>query len=200
MIDLVNVSVYGFEEAIRGMRNPYNSWKLSDTKDGAIGSNDLELMLKLSRLGPDHSKFRRMIHVYMDILAPLYWWKEFDTYKVGTVANSTSTMHSIHKREITIEDFSIETLTPEQVASFKSYLKEINDARDLYLKTKDKKVWYSIIQMLPSSYNQLRTVDVSYEVLHRMHHSREKHPLIEWRIFCMEIEKFPCSDVIMEGI
>lgn len=245
MIKIENVTVHGFEAAIRGMRNPMNSWEKSDSyfdgkycekcehrdskcnpekpcfENGVLGQNDLELMKKLVKAGTDHRKFMRMINVTMDIVAPLYWWKEFDVYKVGTVANSCSTMHTITKKEFESSDFSREHLTTldyqhydildtEEVEriEFQTASTEIlrliiqclNNYRKLYLATKNKKHWWQIIQMLPSSYNQLRTVQVNYEVLLNMYHSRKNHKLDEWRDFCKWIETLPYMDEFLKCV
>lgn len=219
MIKLENLQVSGFEIAIRGMRNPMNSWDKSDSFkptveeipcddcDGAvttvsyksgIGPNDLSLMKKLAKAGTDHRKFLRMINVTMDITAPIYWWKEFDTYKIGTVRNSCSTMHKIHEKEFTFDDFSVEHLIDDSRPdrwSYKNLMKCIidglNDARKRYIKTKDKRFWWQMIQLLPSSYNQRATVQLNYEVLLNMYHSRKNHKLDEWRTFCEQIKKLP---------
>lgn len=212
MLKVEKLTVHGFEEAIRGMRNPYDSWDKSDTtidyETGSvdIGDNDILLMRKLVAGGPVHAKFRRMITVSMDITAPLYWWKEFDTYKVGTVANSCSTMHTIAKKEFVPEDFSCEKLIDDEelgtvYADKESYdydttpawifddlLSVLNKCREKYIKTKDKRYWWQIIQLLPSSYNQTRTVMLNYEVLSNMYHSRRNHKLDEWKDFCIGIE------------
>ena len=234
MIKLENYEVVGWEHAIRGMRNPMNSWEKSDTcfgniecyncdyhtpgtahcdmiKHGAghrIGPNDLALMTKLAKAGPVHAKYRRMIDVYVDITAPLYWWKEFDTYKVGTVANSCSTMHKIHAKEFTIDDFSHEHLILDEPIPTRTYsafsmmeatICNLNYFRDLYIETKDKKYWWQIIQLLPSSYNQLRTVKLNYEVLANIYQYRKDHKLDEWREFCKWIETLPYSEIITCG-
>lgn len=214
MIKVENAEVLGWEHATRGMRNPMNSWDKSDSDfydyEGYIGKNDWSLMTRLIKAGTDHRKFMRMITVYMDVTAPLYWWKEFDTYKVGTVANSCSTMHKITDKEFTIDDFSHEHLfgeddIPDQVLESPwdvlSYCVVgcLNHCRDLYLKTGDKKYWWQIIQLLPSSYNQKRTVMLNYEVLYNIYHARENHKLDEWRIFCKEIERLPYSELITGG-
>lgn len=207
--------------AIEGMRNPMNSWDKSDSyidvpnadcngQSGdsfhVLGENDHSLMQRLSKAGTDHRKFMRMMPVHVRITAPLYWWKEFDTYKVGTVTNSCSTMHKIQEKEFTLEDFSCEHLDLLNVKSsydinFVSSLKEIlrclNLARDKYLETKDKKYWWQMIQLLPSSYNQTRNVMLNYEVLANMYHSRKNHKLDEWRKFCKWIENLPYSDLII---
>ena len=203
MIEITNEETYGWEEAIRGMRNPMNSWNNIDSKwDGfgeahgySIGGNDLSLMKKLVNAGSDHSKFMRMITVYCDITAPLYWWKEYDTYKVGTVANSCSTMHKIHEKEFTLDDFSHEHLIDENENTwrwaFEASLVGLNTARELFLETKDKKYWWQMIQLLPSSYNQKRTVQLNYAVLRNMYHARKNHKLDEWRAFCEWVETLP---------
>ena len=219
MIDITNVEVIGWEHAIHGMRNPMNSWDKSDTDYGLIGNfvdigfADYELMMKLRNAGTDHRKFMRMIVVYLDINAPLYWWKEFDTYKVGTVVNSCSTMHKIHAKEFTMDDFSHDHLltewknTEELVDYGGEYLNTATDVlafvihalntyRDLYVETKDKRYWQQIIQLLPSSYNQKRTVMLNYEVLANIYKARKNHKLDEWREFCKWIEKLPYSELI----
>lgn len=214
MLTIDKVSVYGFEESIRGMRNPMNSWDKSDSGYSNIprieatidesadhvyilGYNDATLMNKLVKAGPSHRKFMRMIVVYMDILAPLYWWKEFDTYKVGTVSNSCSTMHKITAKVFERDDFSTDMLTDFDCLD--SIIASLNKNRDLYLKTIDKKYWWQIIQTLPSSYNQKRTVMLSYEVLHKMYNERNSHKLDEWRSFCKKIHELPNSWLITGG-
>lgn len=242
MIKIDRTEVLGWEHAIRGMRNPMNSWEKSDTTfyndgeyhnicgvswstdapdycDMVMGANDFNLMASLAKAGTDHAKFRRMITVYVDLTAPLYWWKEFDTYKVGTVANSCSTMHKIAEKEFTLEDFSCEHLLPHQVcvnykkdcfvntydnsiAYFPLELLEeyiidmLNRARKLYLETNDKKYWWQMIQLLPSSYNQKRTIMLNYEVLANIYKSRKDHKLDEWRELCKWIEELPYSEII----
>ena len=248
MIKLENTEILGWEHAIRGMRNPMNSWQKSDSgwryvapaqREGHIlastfddsefwiGPNDQKLMMNLRNAGTDHRKFMRMITVYVDITAPLYWWKEFDTYKVGTVANSCSTMHKIHAKKFTMEDFSCEHLFDEDslppyeervdiehcepLAAIdvngqwcyytpKTFVRMtcnvLNHFRDLYLKTKDKKYWWQMIQLLPSSYNQRRTVMLNYEVLANIYKSRRNHKLDEWHTFCDWIEELPYSELI----
>jgi hypothetical protein len=199
MIKIEHVETFGWESAIRGMRNPMNSWDKSDSmwdKDGdyCIGYNDMKLMKQLSKAGSDHGKFMRMINVTMDITAPLYWWKEFDTYKVGTVANSCSTMHKIHAKEFTLDDFSHEHLQGMSLEVLELLIKELNARRTEYnwCNTDSKKTyWWQMIQLLPSSYNQKRTVQLNYQVLKAMHHSRKEHKLDEWRVFCGEIELLP---------
>lgn len=208
MIKIENVEVVGFAAAIQGMRNPMNSWSKSDSCfcpnepccEGncsmMIGPNDLDLMKRLRNAGTDHRKFMRMIAVYIDVTAPLYWWKEFDTYKVGTVANSCSTMHKIHEKEFTLEDFSCEHLTPWNETVLANLIVELNANRDRYLQTKEKEDWWQMIQLLPSSYNQKRTVMFNYEVLANMYKSRKDHKLDEWRNFCSWINTLPYSELI----
>lgn len=219
MIKIEKVSVYGLEEAIRGMRNPMNSWNCSDSYhnneeydslnrqkyagagnvDYCVGYNDNKLMMSLAAGGPVHAKYRRMITVYLDITAPLYWWKEFDTYKVGTVANSCSTMHKIHAKEFTLEDFSHEHLIGFWETPLRETIEMLNKTRDLYLESnkKDKELWYRMIQLLPSSYNQKRTVMLNYEVLVGIYRWRKEHKLDEWREFCRWIEQLPYSEIII---
>ena len=230
MIKIENTEVVGWEAAIRGMRNPLNSWEKSDSGYGCgndkeyfcdkcsssfhcpsrektynIGPNDLDLMKRLRNAGTDHRKFMRMITVYVDITAPLYWWKEFDTYKVGTVANSCSTMHKIHAKEFTLEDFSCEHLfdTPEsEFNDSMDVLKEVIDIlnlyRDHFVKNPHRKdYWWQLIQLLPSSYNQRRTVMLNYEVLANIYKSRRNHKLDEWHVFCEWIENLPYSELII---
>lgn len=211
MIEIENTEVFGWEAAIRGMRNPMNSWDKSDSEFGHhqwelgyfnIGENDLKLMKSLSNAGDDHGKFLRMINVTCDITAPLYWYKEFDTYKVGTVANSCSTMHKIHAKEFDLDDFSCEHLFNEHNHSyfglnmFCGLVCNLNIVRKLYLETKDKRYWWQMIQLLPSSYNQKRTVQLNYQVLKSMYHARKNHKLDEWRDFCKWIESLPYSELI----
>ena len=197
MIELNEIYTDGWATAIRGMRNPLNSWDKSDsgfnreTGEYIVGDNDLTLMKKLVKAGSDHRKFMRMINVSLDITAPLYWWKEFDTYKVGTVANSCSTMHTIHKKEFSLDDFSHEHLLTGSMFQLHRTVDLLNEARELYLETKYKVYWYQMIQLLPSSYNQKRTVQLNYEVLANMYHSRKSHKLDEWREFCKWIESLP---------
>lgn len=202
--NVVLPSALQWKSIIIGTRNPMNSWDKSDSTSDAIGEKDLKLLSGLAKAGPDHGKFLRMIPVYIDITAPLYWWKEFDTYKIGTVANSCSTMHKIHAKEFSKDDFSHEHLSHHvydtgsdiaPVFDSERYLEFIvewlNSARNLYLKTKDKKWWWQIIQLLPSSYNQKRTVLLNYQVIKHMYHSRKEHKLDEWRIFCSWCEQLP---------
>ena len=214
MIKIEKTDVYGWETAIRGMRNPMNSWDKSDTifeskcscddvgcgQTCFVGDNDLSLMKKLVKAGSDHRKFMRFITVSADITAPLYWWKEYDTYKIGTVANSCSTMHKIHAKEFTLDDFSLEHCVNEPLVMsiFDYTLCMLNEAREKYVETKDKDFWWHIIQLLPSSYNQKRTVLLNYEVLRNMYHSRKAHKLDEWRDFCKWIETLPYHKLITE--
>lgn len=236
MIKFENTEVLGWEHAIRGMRNPMNSWEKSDSafdcvdvyeycdecsyynSEGptickrdqtgedflSIGPNDLDLMKRLRNAGTDHRKFMRMITVYVDITAPLYWWKEFDTYKVGTVANSCSTMHKIEEKEFTYEDFSCEHIgdvpncDPWYQNALDTTISALNEARHCYLDTKDKKYWWQMIQLLPSSYNQRRTVMLNYEVLANIYKSRRNHKLDEWSMgFIPWIESLPYSEIII---
>ena len=235
MLKIENTEVMGWEHAIRGMRNPKNSWEKSDsvftqheledwphntvkTFDD-LGPNDHSLMMTLRNAGTDHRKFMRMITVYLDITAPLYWWKEFDTYKVGTVANSCSTMHKIHAKEFTLEDFSCEhLLEPKDVDLpdnsccnwnwegcgiiapidiLEETVNMLNKARKMFLETNDKKYWWQMIQLLPTSYNQKRTVMLNYEVLANIYKSRKDHKLDEWHTFCDWIKSLPYSELII---
>ena len=239
MIKIEYTDVYGFEAAIRGMRNPLNSWELSDSfecehyeefsdwcdvceyegcqmfkvihtgfKDihtepneyhiectaehkFVIGEKDLKLMHQLALAGDDHGKFARFINVTVDITAPLYWWKEFDTYKVGTVSNSCSTMHKIHEKEFSVDDFSHEHLDKYPIELLSETIRVLNVARREFLETKDKKYWWYLIQLLPMSYNQRRTVQLNYQVLNRIYHARKNHKLDEWHEFCVWVEKLP---------
>ena len=211
MIKITNAEVFGWDAAIRGMRNPMNSWDRSDSfvcegKDACvgdcyscIGNADHALMKKLVKAGSDHAKFMRMINVTMDATAPLYWWKEFDTYKVGTVANSCSTMHMIANREFTLGDFSTEHLDDVSLDTFNYIIAQLEYDRRLYIKTKDKKYWWDMIQLLPSSYNQKRTVQLNYAVLRNMYHARRNHKLDEWRDFCSWVETLPYAELITLG-
>lgn len=254
MLKIENVEIAGWEAAIRGMRNPKNSWgrgdskwcnnipKVRDVATGvesfvylkcdpyySIGPNDHNLMMNLAKGGPVHAKYRRMITVYLDITAPLYWWKEFDTYKVGTVANSCSTMHKIHDKEFTLEDFSCEHLIDEYNVCdirtddydgpdnpkdmLKLIIDILNEARQLYIETRYKpmkeeakraplmkKYWWQMIQLLPSSYNQKRTICLNYEVLHHIYHDRRNHKLDEWHVVCDWIESLPYSEIITQKV
>ena len=208
MIKINYVETYSWEAAVRGMRNPMNSWDKSDSHwtfdpetpfvkaQYILGENDLKLMTKLAMAGTDHGKFMRMIGCSMDITAPLYWWKEADTYKVGTVANSCSTMHKIHEKEFTIDDFSCEHLNIYSKEALHIAIKHLNLNREKYLETADKDYWWQMIQLLPSSYNQKRTLLLNYAVLHNMYFARKEHKLDEWRDFCKVIEGLPYSDLI----
>lgn len=200
VIEIAYTKTYGWEAAIRGMRNPKNSWDKSDSIYGVmgydLGENDLKLMETLGAAGTDHGKYLRMIAVTCDITAPLYWWKEFDTYKVGTVANSCSTMHKIHAKEFTIEDFSTEHLSSLSVYALRNLIDVMNYERKNYIACKDKDCWWQMIQLLPTSYNQKRTVQLNYAVLKNMYHSRKNHKLDEWREFCKWAETLPYSQLI----
>ena len=242
MLKIENAEVFGWEHAIRGMRNPMNSWEKSDSdyrpilckrcdncmsyqlehwedcekcevemetsshNGFLIGPNDHDLMMRLRNAGTDHRKFMRMIVVYATVTAPLYWWKEFDTYKVGTVANSCSTMHKIHAKEFTLEDFSCEHLSEPAISILKNTIEALNQARDLYLgydgfkhqcgDWEKKHYWWQLIQLLPSSYNQRRTVMLNYEVLANIYKSRRNHKLDEWHTLCDWIEVLPYSELI----
>ena len=198
----VFVSTKQMQFIIEGMRNPMNSWDKSDSKyndldEYKIGANDLDLMKRLAMAGTDHRKFMRMMPVYVRITAPFYWWKEFDTYKVATVANSCSTMHKIAAKEFTVDDFSTEHLISDNNAMMKTTCDLLNQYREKYLKTKDKKYWWQMIQLLPSSYNQTRNVMLNYEVLANIYKSRKDHKLDEWREFCKWIETIPYSELII---
>lgn len=218
MIKVENIDTWGFEHAIRGMRNPLNSWGKSDSYFGCgenkcrrctdycdwreqnyiLGENDFGLMRKLFKAGDEHRKFLRQIFVSMDITAPLYWWKEFDTYKVGTVANSCSTMHKIHAKEFTLDDFSHEHLMYPSINVLEAVLMYLNDVREQYLNTQDKKYWWHMIQLLPSSYNQKRTITMNYENVVNMIRQRGNHKLDEWREFTNILRDLPCIKPIME--
>lgn len=202
MIQISNVSVQNIARAIYSARNAMNSWHKSDSDitSNVLGENDLNLAKKLCKAGTDHRKFMRMITVYVDVTAPLYWWKEFDTYKIGTVANSCSTMHKIHAKDFTMEDFSHEHLALYEVdgeicrdfeGALECTIDDLNVARKLYLETKDKKYWHTMIQLLPCSYNQKRTVMLNYEVLTNIYRSRKNHKLDEWREFCDWVKTLP---------
>jgi hypothetical protein len=203
MIKIEKTEIYCFSTAISRMRNPLNSWDKSDSRFNwevdklDIGKNDLALMKKLSQAGSDHAKFLRMINVTCDITAPLYWWKEYDTYKVGTVANSCSTMHKIHAKEFELSDFSWEDLTERSLIILEGVIDELNFNRDLYNATKDKKYWKQMIQLLPTSYEQKRTVQLNYQVLKNMYHSRKNHKLDEWHDFCAWIETLPYAEELI---
>lgn len=219
MIKIEKVDVYGWEAAIRGMRNPKNSWDKSDSgtrcktctfrtyrncqfceddhDEFIIGENDMKLAKTLANAGDDHGKWLRMVTVTMDITAPLYWWKEFDTYKVGTVADSCSTMHKIHSKEFTVDDFSYEHLY--SLGTLRMVIDDLNQYRSKYLETKNKNDWWQMIQLLPSSYNQKRTVMVNYQVLKHMYHARRNHKLNEWVDFCDKIAELPYAKEFIIG-
>jgi len=199
MIKIERTSVMNIENAIRGARNPLNSWDKMDSaynEDGEyiLGENDLGLGMRLAKAGSDHRKFIRQIFVSVDITAPLYWWKEFDTYKVGTVANSTSTMHKIHSKPIVMEDFSFDRLTPESEKFAKEMVDYIESVRLKYMEDKDKAYWWDLIQLLPSSYNQMRTCTMNYENLTNMYYARRNHKLDEWHVFCDWIKSLPYAE------
>ena len=231
MLKVTETQIFGWDAAIRGMRNPMNSWDKSDTKyngvffhrlaDGAeimvdafVGDNDLALMRKLVKAGSDHSKFMRMITVTCDVEAPFYWWKEYDTYKVGTVANSCSTMHKLHERDLTIDDFSHEHLfdgiiqveDPDNPMEFyensttclEYVISVINYHRKKYIETKDKRYWQQMIQLLPTSFNQKRTLHLNYAVLRNIYHARKNHKLTEWHTLCDWIYSLPYSELITD--
>ncbi|MFI3324844.1 MAG: hypothetical protein R3Y35_01570 [Clostridia bacterium] len=196
MIQLTNHSVMNIENAMRGARNPMNSWDRSDSyydENGnyILGENDLGLAIKLCKAGSDHRKFIRQILVCVDIAAPLYWWKEYDTYKVATVANSTSTMHKIHSKPFEMEDFSTDKMSENAKNQMSEFIAFLEKTRLEFVKTKDKNAWYDIIQLLPSSYNQLRTCTFNYETLINIYNSRKSHKLDEWKVFCAWIETLP---------
>ena len=196
MLKAERISVMNLENAMRGARNPMNSWARSDSAyneagDYILGENDLSLAVRLCRAGSDHRKFVRQIMVSMDITGPLYWWKEFDTYKVGTVANSTSTMHKIHSKKFTLDDFSTDHMTPAALAEFERWVAYLERVRQRYLASKDKADWYDLIQLLPTSYNQMRTVTMNYEVLANMYFARRAHKLDEWHTLCDAIAGLP---------
>lgn len=220
MLTLDKTQVDGWEATVRGMRNPMNSWDKSDShfeKDNiTLGENDKALMMKLAKGGDVHGKFLRMITVTVDVTAPLYWWKEFDTYKVGTVANSCSTMHKIHAKEFTLDDFSHDHLLNEDIVhNFDNNghpckwspldvlyvtIQSLNTYRDLFLDTQEKQWWWQMIQLLPSSYNQKRTVLLNYSVLRNIYQYRKNHKLDEWHTFCAWIEKLPYSELITDTL
>ena len=196
MIKMERTSVMNFENAIRGARNPLNSWNRIDSyydEDGnfVLGPNDLDLAVRLRKAGSDHRKFVRQIFVSVDITAPLYWWKEYDTYKVATVANSTSTMHKIHSKPFSLEDFSHDHMTPGTLAYMETVVEKLEEIRLRYLETKSKEDWYDMIQLLPYSYNQMRTCTFNYETLVNIYHARKNHKLQEWHTFCDWIAGLP---------
>ncbi len=196
MIKLERTSVMNLENAMRGARNPMNSWARMDSsydEDGnfVLGPNDMDLARRLRKAGSDHRKFIRQIFVSVDITAPLYWWKEYDTYKVATVANSTSTMHKIHSKPFSIDDFSHDHLTKDGLAVMERMVDELERIRLRYMDGKDKADWYDLIQLLPSSYNQMRTCTLNYETLVNIYYARRNHKLEEWHTFCEWIETLP---------
>lgn len=197
MIKIENVEVFGFEAAIRGMRNPKNSWDKMDSVIPEVGPNDLDLMVRLANGGPVHAKYRRMIVVYLDITAPLYWWKEFDTYKIGTVSNSCSTMHKLPDKKFELDDFSHEHLDNDSLCILKMIIEHLNRCRTAYIDTEDKNHWWQMIQLLPSSYNQKRTIMLNYEVLVGMCRERKSHKLDEWKEFYKWILTLPLADDII---
>lgn len=217
MIKIENEDILGFQAAIRGMRNPMNSWDKSDSlfmtindivghpcddglqKEFVVGNNDYDLMKRLVSAGSDHSKFMRMINVTCDITAPLYWWKEFDTYKVGTVRNSCSTMHKIHAKKFELDDFSCDNLDSKSLRVLHNLINYLNGIRMWYNEAENtykKDAWWQMIQLLPSSYNQKATVQLNYAVLRNMYHARKSHKLSEWHEFCDWVLKLPYSDLI----
>ncbi|MBQ9921885.1 MAG: hypothetical protein IJO52_06840 [Clostridia bacterium] len=204
MLKIERISVMNLENAIRGARNPMNSWAKSDSYydekgNYVLGENDISLANKLCRAGTaDHRKFLRQIFVSMDITAPLYWWKEYDTYKVATVANSTSTMHKIHSKPFELSDFSCDKLTENSLKIFENYVAEMEKIRIKYVETKDKQDWYDLIQLLPSSYNQMRTCTLNYENFINIYYSRRHHKLDEWHVFCDVIEQMPYADLLIK--
>ena len=213
MIKIENTEVHGFEAAMRGARNPYDSWDKSDSHRAAypdedvyiVGDKDKELLLKLAKAGDDHGKALRMINVTCDITAPLYWWKEADTYKVGTVRNSCSTMHKIHEKAFVLDDFSHEHLFIEScvglnlsIRCLEMTIDCLNFHRSKYIETGDKDYWWQMIQLLPSSYNQRSTWQANYQVLRHMYHARKNHKLSEWHDFCRWVESLPYSELITE--
>lgn len=196
MIKIDKTSVMNLENAMRGARNPMNSWNRQDSYydekgNYVLGPNDLDLAKRLAKAGSDHRKFIRQIFVSVDFNAPLYWWKEFDTYKVGTVANSTSTMHKIASKPFTMDDCSHDKMNETALRSLSQVIETLEALRQAYLETKDKELWYSMIQLLPSSYNQLRTVTMNYETLVNIYHARKHHKLAEWHVVCEWIETLP---------
>lgn len=204
MLKVERVSAMNLENAMRGARNPLNSWNRSDSyyEDGqyVLGENDLSLAVRLCAAGSDHRKFIRQIFVSMDITAPLYWWKEFDTYKVGTVANSTSTMHKLHARPLELADFSTDHLTPASLTEFERYVGYLETVRQRYVAGRDKADWYDLIQLLPTSYNQMRTVTMNYEVLASVYYARRNHKLDEWHTLCAAILELPYARQLLGAV
>lgn len=204
MLTVTNSCVMNFENAIRGARNPMNSWEKGDSHTDADGSfvfgeNDLALAVKLCRAGSDHRKFMRQIIVCADICGPLYWWKEYDTYKIGTVANSTSTMHKIHAKQFDISDFSTDRMNAAAKEQMNSVISTLESLRLSFLETKDKEYWYSMVQLLPASYNQLRTCTLNYETMINIYHSRSAHKLDEWHVLCDWISTLPYAEELIIG-
>ena len=214
MIKIKNAHVSGLEDAIRGMRNPLESWNKSDSfkRDDAlyeptanfdnrvvVGPNDLNLMKALNKAGSDERKFMRFINVTFDLTAPFYWWKQFDTYKIGTVANSCSTMHKMGAKKFDLEDFSIEHLSPSSIKALQGVINQLNYNREEFLRTGEKDFWWQMIQLLPTSYNQKRTVQLNYEVLERMYFARRNHKLDEWHQFCDFILTLPYMKELIES-
>lgn len=203
MLNVERISVMNLENAMRGARNPLNSWARSDSyydENGQyiLGENDLGLAKRLARAGSDHRKYLRQIFISVDVTAPMYWWKEYDTYKVATVANSTSTMHKIHSKEFSRDDFSLDKLDEDSLAFFDTIIAKLEELRLKYVETKDKQYWYDIIQLLPSSYNQMRTCSLNYETLINIYYARKGHKLDEWHTFCDFIKTLPyAKDLIM---
>ena len=202
MLTLKNTSVMNFENAIRGARNPMNSWGRMDSHtepDGSFvfGPNDLDLAMRLAKAGSDHRKYLRMIFVSVDVTAPLYWWKEFDTYKVATVANSTSTMHKIHSKPFSMDDFSCDHMTDGTKKFMETVVAELENIRLRFKETKSKDDWYDMIQLLPSSYNQMRTCTFNYETLINIYRARKNHKLAEWHTFCDWIETLPYAEQLI---
>ena len=202
MLTLKNTSVMNFENAIRGARNPMNSWGRMDSHtepDGnfVFGPNDLDLAMRLARAGSDHRKYLRMVFVSVDVTAPLYWWKEYDTYKVATVANSTSTMHKIHSKPFSMDDFSCDHMTDGTKKFMETIVAELENIRLRFKETKSKEDWYDMIQLLPSSYNQMRTCTFNYETLINIYRARKNHKLSEWHTFCDWIETLPYAEQLI---
>ena len=202
MLTLKNTSVMNFENAIRGARNPMNSWGRMDSHtepDGSFvfGPNDLDLAMRLAKAGSDHRKYLRMVFVSVDVTAPLYWWKEYDTYKVATVANSTSTMHKIHSKPFSMDDFSCDHMTDGTKKFMETVVAELENIRLRFKETKSKDDWYDMIQLLPSSYNQIRTCTFNYETLINIYRARKNHKLAEWHTFCDWIETLPYAEQLI---
>lgn len=202
MLTLKNTSVMNFENAIRGARNPLNSWGRMDSHtepDGSFifGPNDLDLAMRLAKAGSDHRKYLRMVFVSVDVTAPLYWWKEYDTYKVATVANSTSTMHKIHSKPFSMDDFSCDHMTDGTKKFMETVVAELENIRLRFKETKSKDDWYDMIQLLPSSYNQIRTCTFNYETLINIYRARKNHKLAEWHTFCDWIETLPYAEQLI---